>query len=271
LNRGLWRKAYRETWPTTLACGLGLLLFEALFAHLAWKFQEQMTGPLFRMPFMRNMIAALTGASAEGGFGPEALGAFAWAHPVAFALIWAHEITFCTRMPAGEIDRGTIDALMGLPVSRTRLWLCESAAWIGSGLFVFALGALGAWLGNLTIPAEARPDPVRIAVVVANFFCVYLAVGGLSCLISARSDRRGKAVAVAFGIVLASFLLNFLAQFWAPAKHVAFLSVLAYHQPMRVVGSAGLPWADMAALLGTAAVLWGAGWAAFERRDIRTV
>jgi len=45
--------------------------------------------------------------------------------------------------------------------------------------------------------------------VMANFFGVYLAVGGIAFLVSALSDRRGRAMAVVFAIVLASFLLNF--------------------------------------------------------------
>jgi ABC-type transport system involved in multi-copper enzyme maturation permease subunit len=271
MNAGLWRKSLREIWPATLACGLALLAFEALFAHVAWKFQTQMAAAILQMEFARNMLSALTGASVGSKMGPEALSAFAWVHPVALAILWAHAISLCTRIPAGEIDRGSVEFLLGLPVSRWRLYGCEAAAWALAGLVVLALGVLGNWIGNQTIPAQGRPDPARVAAIVANFYCLYLTVGGLTCLISASSDRRGKAVAAAFGIVLGLFLLNFLATIWEPARAAGFLSILHYYKPMQVLQDSGWPIFDMSVLAILAAALWIAGGVVFARRDIRTV
>jgi hypothetical protein len=114
-----------------------------------------------------------------------------------------------------------------------------------------------------------------MVVVTVNLFCLYLAVGGLACLVSAMSERRGRAVATVFGILLASFLLNFLAQFWPPAEAVSRLSVLHYYKPLGVlrpgVMDAGWPVADMLVLAGFAAVTWTAGGLWFARRDICTV
>ena len=118
---------------------------------------------------------------------------------------------------------------------------------------------------------ENRADPGRIVIVAANFYCLYLAVGGLSFLISSLSDRRGRAVAAAFGIVLASFLLNFLAQFWTPAGKVGFLSILSYYKPVVVLRDASWPIADMFVLTLLGGVLWLAGGLLFTRRDICTV
>jgi hypothetical protein len=97
-------------------------------------------------------------------------------------------------------------------------------------------------------------------------------VGGLAFLVSAVSDRRGRAIAVIFAILLASFLLNFLAQLWRPAEMVSFLSLLSYHKPLIVMRSGGAwPLGDMTVLFGFAVATWLAGGIWFARRDICTV
>ncbi len=74
-----------------------------------------------------------------------------------------------------------------------------------------------------------------------------------------------------FGVLLASFLLNFLAQFWSPADRLSFLSLLNYYQPLAVLRAGGDAVADMAILLAFASATWVAGGIWFARRDICTV
>ena len=67
-------------------------------------------------------------------------------------------------------------------------------------------------------------------------------------------------MAVVFGIVLASFLLNFVSQFWEPAKQIAFLGVMEYYQPAQILQSGDFPIGDVTVLLlvgGTAWLLGG--------------
>ena len=107
--------------------------------------------------------------------------------------------------------------------------------------------------------------------VALNLLCVYVAVGGFAFLVSSLSERRGRAVVTIFGFVLASFLLNFLAQFWWPASKLAFLGVLKYYQPARILGSGTLPLEHVAILLVFGLVTWTVGWEVMARRSICTV
>ena len=174
-------------------------------------------------------------------------------------------------MPAGEIDRGTIDVLLSWPMSRRKIYLCESLVWLASGILLICLGFLGHRLTAATMPANMRPEWSRAAMVMTNLFCVYLAVGGIAFLVSAVSDRRGRAVAVVFALVLVSFLLNFLAQFWWLAKHVAFLSVMQYYQPAKILSSGVFPLHDAFVLLAVAVTAWLLGCEIFARRNICTL
>ena len=89
-----------------------------------------------------------------------------------------------------------------------------------------------------------------------NLYCVYVAVGGIAFLVSAWSDRPGQAIAIVFALLLISFLFNFLAQFWGPAKQVAFLSVMQYYQPARILSSGDFPVRDVLILLAIGGTSW---------------
>ncbi len=271
MNRGLLRKALQESWPMTLFAGLGLLAIEAALAYVLPKFERQLSDFWSQLPFIQNLIQALLGADDAARLGPEVFRSIPWAHPAALALLWAHAISGATRIPAGEVDRGTIDVLLGLPVSRWQLYGAETLCWAASGLSVILLGGAGNLAGTLAASAGARIDGPRTVAVILNMACLYLAVGSVAWLASALGDRRGRAIGAAFAFVLASFLLSYLARFWVLADRLSFLSVLTYYRPFAVLRDGGWPLRDMTVLLAAAGAFWTAGGIIFARRDLVTV
>jgi ABC-2 type transport system permease protein len=169
------------------------------------------------------------------------------------------------------VDRGTADMSFTLPVTRWGILRAETAVWKVAGLFLLAMALVGNQLGGQYVEHVHRPPLDRTLIVLANLFCVYAAVGGLSWLVSAASNRRGVALTVVFVILLASFLLNFLAQFWELAERLAFLGLLHYYRPLFILRDGVIPWRDMGILVAVAAVLWTAAGITFSRRDISTV
>ena len=73
-----------------------------------------------------------------------------------------------------------------------------------------------------------------------------------------------------FTLVLASFLLNFLAQFWVPAERLAFLSVMHYYQAATILRDGTIPWSDLAVLLAFGIVMWVIAGEISARRSICT-
>ena len=255
MNRGLIEKSLRESLAVTLGFGTLLLVLEGLLGYVLPAYGRELEGLIFRLDFVRNIVGALLGADLSEGLGPGILAVIPWVHPAALVLIWAHEITFCTRVPAGEIDRATIDVLLGLPITRWTVFVCESVVWAFSGLVVLVMGMLGNFVGN-SVATGSSPNQGHFFTAFVNLYCLYLAVGGIALFLSALSNRRGRAVGAAFTVVMISFLLNLIAEFWAPAKSIAFLSVLNYYRPLLVFQAEGWPWADMAVLIGIGSVFW---------------
>ena len=138
--RAIILKAAREVWFATLLVGLALVLVETALTMILPQMQAQIGDMLLQMPFVRTMMSTLIGTDAGDALSNQILNAICWVHPVVLALIWGHEIVFCTRFPAGEIDRGTVDVLLGLPVNRRAAYVGESVVWLATGIFILAAG-----------------------------------------------------------------------------------------------------------------------------------
>ena len=271
MNRGLILRALRESWPTTLTLGLVLAVVESLLAFVLPKFGSQVAQEWLQLDFARGIMQAMLGTAVADRLGPQMFAAMAWVHPVVLALVWAHALVCCTRVPAGEVDRGTVDVLLGLPVSRWEIFFSETFVWLGCGLVLMAAALVGNVLGGLSLPPGQREHVSRLLVVLLNLYLLYVAVGGLAWLISAVSDRRGRAITIVFLVLLTLFLLNYLAQFWAPLEKIVFLGPLHYYRPITVLGTGAWPLRDLAVLLGAGALLWFLGGVIFSRRDLCTL
>lgn len=271
MNRGLILRAFREMWPTGLIIALLLLGMEAILAFVLPRFGGQMSQQWLQLDFARGIMQAMLGTELGDQIGPQMFQSIAWVHPVPLALIWAHAIMSCTRVPAGEVDRGTIDVLLGLPVSRWDVFFSETFVWMLAGAAVIVAAVAGNLLGSLGVAPDQRPSPSHTLVVAINLFCLYIAVGGLAWLASSLSNRRGRAMTVVFLVLLGLFLLNYLAQFWQPLEKIVFLSPLHYHRPVPVLRSGNWPWRDLATLSGFAGISWLAAVIIFSRRNLCTV
>lgn len=268
MSGGLLKRALRESWPATALLGLALFLVEVALAFALPVLERLFAAQLLRLTAIQNAVQALLGVDVSGGAGPELFASIAWVHPVVLALLWAHAAMHCTRVPAGEVDHGTIDVLLGLPVSRWRIYVDESLVWALSGLALTAIAVAGNVCGGLA--GGATPDVRRLIIVGANLFCLYLTVGGFSWLVSALSDRRGRAIGSVFGVLLGFFLLNYLGQFWSLAARFLFLTPLEYFRPLTILRDGAWPAGDMCVLAGAGALFWLAGGAIFARRDLMT-
>jgi ABC-2 type transport system permease protein len=255
-------------WAPTLLCGVALAVAELGLAYFLPTFLAEAGGRWLQLPFVRNLLRGLLGAELGEAIGPSAIPAIAWAHPIVLALSWTHAITLGTRFPAGEVDRGTIDVLLSLPISRTSVFVSDVVVCLAAGAVVVAMGLAGNTLARSLLAPELRPTGIRTIVIAVNLYCLYVAVAGVTWLGSASSRRRGRAIAAVLAVVFAAFLLSFLAQFSPLARRVAFLSVLNYYRPLLTIRDASWPIRDLTVLLATGALLWLAAAIVLSRRDL---
>ncbi len=270
INIGLIRRAFREMIPTTLLCAALLATISGLLAYALPLFQAKMIQRAMPPGFMQ-MRNVMLGVDASGGGIADIGFSIAWSHPVVLILLLAQAIIACTRVPAGEIERGSIDMLMGLPISRRQLFLSETAAWLLGGAIM--LGALyaGSFVGARFIPPEYRPHWGKLAMVLVNLGFVYAVVGAAAMAASSLSDRRGRAILVVLVLTVGSLLINFLELLWEPSKQIAFLSFLHYYRPIGMLKDGKWPLGDLATLGGIALGLWVTAGVVLSRRALTTL
>ncbi len=270
MNRGLVTKSIRELWPTTVLVGLLVGTFEALIAVVLPRFQQQVSMQILEMPFVKRIIEGMLGTRVADQVGPEMIGSIPWAHPVMLSLILAHAVICSTRLPVGEVDRGTIDIALGLPISRWQWIRTDGLMWLISAMIVIALLVIGNLVGSSIVGSGRGLGLYEALILYTNLLGLYLAVGSGAWLISSLSDRRGKAITLAFVLIVTSFLISYLEQFWEPARYAAWFSVMSYNRPLFVLRDGAWPVRDLCVLYGAAIVLWGLAAAVFTRRDLCT-
>ena len=270
MNLGLIQKAVRETWASTLAFAAGLFVFELLMGMMLATFHKEFSDKFLPMEFIQKILSALLGAEV-GTVGPAVLSMLGWVHPIVLALVWAHAIVVCTRVPAGEVDRGTLDVLLALPVTRTSFYVSESAVFVFSSLLIVGVGFVGNVFGNWISGLERVGSFGQLSLVALNLYALSLAAGGMSAFLSSVCNRRGRAMGSAFAILMASLFLSSMSTFNAIVKSVSVVSLLNYYRPYGILQGRASPLGDMMVLIGVGTVLWVIGAVVFVRRDLRTV
>jgi hypothetical protein len=149
------------------------------------------------------------------------------------------------------------------------VYVSVSVVGCAAGVALAAAPWVGTWFAQRVL--HRGPFQLdRLAQVAVNLLALYLAVGAGALCLSAAGSRRGRAVGVIVAVLVGSFVLNFLAAIWSPARSVAFLGVLNYYQPLPIIAGGQWPVRHLAVLLLSAATFWTAGLVVFARRDIRT-
>jgi ABC-2 type transport system permease protein len=268
MSAAVLRKTLRDSLPIVLLVFGGLVLFEILFMRAMGEIPAETGQSILQIPVLRNMIKLLVGADLLENLTATSLMSIGFIHPLLLTLNWALLLTVCTRVIAGEIDRGTADLLLTLPVSRISVYTSVSAVWISAGLLISYAPLLGAMLGEQRYWLWQPLQYDKLAILCVNLFAMYLAVGGITMLASATATRRGPAIGAVLAALLASFLLNFLAQYWKEVEVLDVFSILHYYKPLPVVRTGHWPVRDIAILCAIGAVAWMAGLIYFRRRDI---
>jgi ABC-type transport system involved in multi-copper enzyme maturation permease subunit len=273
MNLGLVRRAWLETRGATVTFGMCALLVATLLHFALPRFQKNIEGMqqmASRMTSLNNIRSAMLGTDVSDAPGREIAAAVAWSHPFFLALVFAHIVTVSTRVPAGEADKGTLDVLLGLPISRWELFISETVMMVITSLIVMGMALVGSRIGNSFAPEGMTPELAKVVPALGNQFALVIAVGALGMLSSTMTDRRMRAVAAVLIVLVASLLLNYLQLLWEPAKRISFLSLLNYYRPIGTLRTGEWAWKDIGILMGIAGVLWVSAGVWFSRRDLST-
>jgi hypothetical protein len=268
MNGALVQKTVRDNALLFAITAVAVVLFEILFVLAVRTLGPELLAFVARRSFLQNIFRMLLSLDLRGGATASMLVVLGFVHPFLFATTWGFMIAMGTRVTVGEVDAGTADLLLSLPISRVSVYVSTSVVWIAAAALLSLSVWLGLWLGTLIFPMRGPVELGRLGIAAVNLFVLYLAIGGTTSLVSCSLNRRGVAVAILIAILLFSFLINFMAVFVAFFRTISFLGLLDYYRPVESARDGTWPIRNLL-ILGTIAVVgWSLGLIIFQRRDI---
>ena len=267
-NLAITIKTARDSCATIGLASLATVGFVILFVRAMVNMGTELLKFVSQFPFLKNIFEVSLGIRVEGEVSINILLAVCFTHLVVVVLAWGTIIAIVTRVSVGEIERGTADLLLSLPVSRLTVVLSTSLVWILAAALLAFSALIGVWIGGLFFAGDEQIKLLRFVPAAVNLFALHLAVGGLCQLVSGIANRRGIAIGVVVGIALVSVTLNFIEPFIQPIQRFRFLGLLCYFRPVDIVRTAQWPIQHCLVLLGVAIACWTIGTIAFCRKDI---
>jgi len=219
--RSIYAKTLRDYRVPILAWGLGLALvvYGTLAAYATQFTTAEARAGIVTLAETFRFIADPVEVTTPTGF-------VTWRSfgllPV-FLGIWA--ALAGARLTRGAEERGTLDTVLALPITRTR-YLVEGLAALATALaligLLIGLGALG---GATTVGAELSPGAALLAGL--NVALAAFIAGTLALLIAQFAPRAGMASGLAVGLMLLAYLLDGVGRSIASAAWLGRLS--PYH------------------------------------------
>jgi len=189
---------------------------------------------------------------------------FAWA-PV-FVAVYA--VFSGGNAIAKEVELGTADLLLSLPLTRTRLLVSKLGALL-TALAVVLLGALAGLVIGMQLISD-RTSIGDMALGLAQAFPLLLAVAGYSLLFSCLFLVPRKALAASGVITVGMYILNFMSPSLGSYQWLKHLSIFHYYRAHEVISKGSFDWGSAAVLSVLALACFVAALMVFNRRDIST-
>lgn len=180
-------------------------------------------------------------------------------------MVWA--IVASTGLVAGEETRGSLEAVIAHPISRTRL-MCEAMIAFAICTLVILGGIVVAWA--ITVPfVDLRGDITLSELAVATISTAPLALffGALGCLVGAVAPTRGAAAGILTAFAISSYLVASFAQVAPTIEWMRYASPYYYADSGSVL-RAGINWEHQAALAAGTIVAALLAILAFQGREI---
>ena len=252
----------RRNWP---AWALGVVATVAFVGAVYPSFRNssQIDELLKNYPdALKSLFGIAPGTEFSSGQGYLQTELFSFMLPI---LLLVAAIAWGARAIAGEEESGTLDLLLTLPRSRTRIYLEKIVA-----VLVLVVG-----LGGVAFAALCIADPVwslgipvaRLAAAVFSTTVLVVHLGAVTLAVGAARGHRGLALGVGAALSVVAFLWNGLAPLVGSLERWRWVSPWYHalgHNPL----GRGLHGGGMLVLLVASALWLTAGGVLFTRRDI---
>jgi len=261
------RKALRDLRWTTFWYALGLAIYIVLIASFyptLERQREELERLLQQYPELLFRVFGIdpqhTLFTNFAGFMHAEIFGFIW--PVT-ALIFV--VLSGAAVVAQEVERGTAEFWLSVPVSRARLLASKQVALLASILVLVLSSAIALAASAAAFGGELTGR--GLAQLVITLTGLLVAIAGLATLASAAASERSHAAGSVGGLLLLMYLAWIVAGLTEEARWLRYLSLLTAYDPQAAM-LGELAWYKPVIhfVIGLGSAV--AAWAVFARRDI---
>jgi ABC-2 type transport system permease protein len=262
----VFRQALRASMRTALLCALGMgafmwviMLSSSLFASDTGNIPTIVQDP-------PRAIVALFGGAANL-LEPEGWLAAGLVHPIVMSLFALGAFMVPAASGITELERGTLDLVLSRPISRSQVLFAKAAAMVVTLATVTLGGIAGTLVARVTIAGSSALSLTEVALSFAGQFLLFLTFGVIALWLFARGALRSRALGATIGILIGSFLINFLSLLFDALEPLGYVTPFRYFRAASVLaGNAWLP--GFAVLIGASVVILVMARRVFTRRDL---
>jgi ABC-2 type transport system permease protein len=261
-------KTWRDELVLLIAATITAIAFQAVFVAAMAEMAPQALEFWRRFEFLKQLIQSLFSVDLDGEVSMNVWLSVGLAHPLLLTLALGSVIASCTRVISGEMENGTADLLLALPIPRRQIYISICGGWLCTAFCVSVASWVGVALGGVFVDI---PEPIELshfALALTNLFALLVACGGFVMCVASFCNRRSIAVGICIGVLMLSYLIGFLEPFLDFMSYLAWTSILNYYRPTDVVRDGQLDWQTCSSLLAIGGILWTAGLIRYQRRDI---
>ena len=136
---------------------------------------------------------------------------------------------------SGEINRGTMDLILSLPVRRASVMIVPGVvAALGAAVLAGSVW-LGTLLGVSTVELHGDVALRQLLPGALNLFTMTFCLTGITTLLSSFSRDRWRTIWLAGGVFLVSMIVKMVSRLWKEGEWLKYLSFLTAFQPQELI------------------------------------
>ena len=281
-NLALWKKSIGEARWLFVSCAVFMFLVHWLRVYIASFF---VTGKLETLlTLLPEPVQPLLPVTYAQMAAPAGRIAAEYDDPVVLLLMTVWAISRGSDAVSGELNRGTMEMLLGQPVTRLGVISVQACVTLLGAALIAVAAWLGTCVGLATVSLDGAPAAKTFIPPAINLFALGAFLAGLTTMISAPMNYRARTIGVVGGFYAVSMVVKIVGRMVPGLHWLAYTTFFTAFEPQWLVGESQAAWklwipkgSDAWTLggLGYDAVLVGLGLAAylvasviFYRRDL---
>lgn len=206
----------------------------------------------------------------QGGFGSmEAFISGEYYGLILPLLLAIFSVMLSTQLMARLVDQGSMAYLLSTPTTRQRIAATQAGVLAAGLLLIMVVATAAGFLGYAWfIGDQFEFDGSRFILMNAVAWTLFIAVSGISFLVSSLANDEKKALGISGVLTFGMFGLDMLGKISDSVEWLRFVSVFSLYKPGEIVNGGGDPLLSSIILLVIGIAGFAAGIAGFSKRDL---